>query len=375
MRSLTLASALLASSSLVFSLAIQPRVEDYPDEAVWIMECLVTGQTVSTTQDYLWWFNDFDSVVAKGRKPDDKAYARLPAGHPKEYEHIDWTLATDKNRITATFPDQGNFWVYGLAKEGDSKTHVTGKANLNGNDMRCYTSPKAKSKSTQSYGKEECTSVYICTRTNREIKRTVIEVSNEMLEVQMKGMDARELQAQGLAYDPAIEQKIIEAFGHLQNGRGFDIFTSIDPKFDDYKLKFDLDMGDKEADVQYDETKIPRIAEELKKFAPKLAKSALMGSCGSWSQTTGKGSDCWWKVPFPKEIRVKVQTALQQTQKWKSIDRITVTTMKGNCSPNAALSVLLTGVFSAGAAALTGGASAVVAGIGAVVAESYAASC
>jgi hypothetical protein len=377
----TLASALLVSSSHVSSLVIAPRVENYKDEAVWIVNCeqywKTTDTTPQTTQDYLWHYKNFDDVLdGKIKKPDGKAYARLPAGHPTQYEHIQWTLATDTNKITATFPDWGNFWVYGLDEEGDSHTHVTGHANLNGNDMRCYTKPKAKVNikyGTEGKGIEKCETKWLCTRANRQIKRTKIEISNEFIEVQMKSMSAMELQSRGLSVDPIIEQNILKAMDHLQTETGIDFSTAIDPKFDQYQMTFDVKMAESEGDAQYDSTKIPRITEEIKKMAPELAKGGRMGSCGSFYTTYG--SDCFYYIPLPKEIAITVQTADQETQNWTPKDTITVGVTNGNCADKSASSVMLVALFAGAAGVLTGGLSATVAGIGAVVSQAYSVSC
>ena len=378
MPSLTLASVLLASCSLVSSLAIAPRVENYYDEVVFIVECeefwKMSDTTPQTTQDYLWYYQNYDDVVqSTGKKPDDKAYARLPSGHPTTYKHIDWTLATENNKLTATFPNMGNFWVYGLDEEGDSKTSVTGQANLNGNDMRCYTKPRPLVNIKKGDGIEKCKVKYKCTRKGRQIKRTKIEISNEFIEVKMKGMSAMELQSKGLSEDPSLQIKLTAAFDKLQTGKGMDFDTAIDSGFDQYRMTFEVKMAESEGDVQYDATKIPRLTEELKKMVPDIAKGARMGSCGSYYTTYG--SDCFWYVPVPKEISLTVQTADQETQNWIGKDFVTVGATNGDCSANAVGSAALAVLFSVGAGLVTGGLSATVAGIGAVVGSAYSVSC
>lgn len=352
---------------------------DYLNEAVFLSECQKlkkgTNEQVAL-EDFLLYFPVYDYVRYNNSLDiGDVATAPFPKSQRVDAmgTHVDWTLATGDDKITAKFPTIGRtFSVWDLDDEGDPDTNVTGVADLGGKGMLCYDEPWSFKMDRNGWD-YKCHAPYYCTRERRMIRRTVFDIYETTTAVEIEGLPKRK---NGGKLDERIEGMVGNAFFYLQladrDGVGGAYEYAIDFRLKKHTIRFDIQKGQREGDPKYDAERIKLISEHLYEVVtPEIVKKVKTKTCyGS--------NTCIYTVPFPSQIKVQVQTALQEQLNWQPTDVIDIyVDVKENaeCGNDAVLAKTLSGLFAGIAAVATGGYSAAASVLGGITGGYHTAAC
>ncbi|KAG9232484.1 hypothetical protein BJ875DRAFT_77825 [Amylocarpus encephaloides] len=382
----TLSTVILAATPLAFSATIpqviprgENRIEDRIDEAVFLVRCnkFVVGndQSSSGTMDKLFYYKDYKDFTDN---KDQNAESYVSGGTGSGNMRIKWEEASAEKPIKGDLDDMP-FEVWGLDPKGDKETHVTGRATLDRADMRCYDNAGASWK--QDYGPKMyimCSANYYCTRSNRLIRRTWVEVRETIEKVEMTGEATHGVKGPDLTiqYDIRSAFKNLRAFHDKKEADG-KLYTI--GQFGSHDIKFTVSRQEKPGDPYWEEDRISLISDDLaERLSKTLWEKAEQGECKAWFVDRMQRGKCKHVVPFPKEIIVRVQTADQQTLDWDDRDVVTITVQpkdKGSCKSDKVLGGILGGLFKVGAAAATGGASAALTGLGLIAGQAVSGTC
>jgi hypothetical protein len=377
-----IAAFTLATASVAYSSPIVSRVQDSPDETVFIVNCdrfEGASKSPSGVRDQFLYFGDFDSSVSLINNPGtshffSSATARSVIGdkgqHDSKISHIDWTLAKEDSPLSAEFP-QGTFQVWDLAEKGDTHTNITGVAKLDGRDFRCYGWPRFSIVDLQkgpNQVRHDCEARYYCTRSERLIRQTKFNVFDTTITVpiiggsDMKVKDTRILDSIKGAFSQ-LEKAVAENAGDTHP---YPINSS------DFNLYFDIQRAEGPNDARYDPNRIRAITNYLTdKIAPKLYENQLIRNCRG--TIIGLEPTCEHQIAWPAKILIQVQFATQALQNWDDQDIITIRVAKdpakgdASCKKNKALAQVLGGLLSVGSVYTSGFKSAVAAGLGSII--------
>lgn len=292
---------------------------------------------------------------------------------------VDWTLATEDDMIHAKFDKlDRTFTVHSLSEKGDPITQATGVADLGGHGMRCYRDNSTAITFGLSGHYNRCLAQYFCTRERRQIRRTQFSISEQTVGVEILAQTPQDLNLPKGQRDPRVDGVISNVYYWLSRmdpgeGGGAKEYI-IDSQTKKHSVRFDWQAGQGSKDPGYDPRRIKLVSEYLVKTLNTEIEKKTKGDGSTYTTQT------WvkYKAPFPAHIRVQFQIAFQEQLDWKPTDTIDIYIITHNeaaCGTDAAWAKLLSGLFGAGAAVLTGGASAIASGLGGVFGAYHTAAC
>lgn len=273
------ATLFLTIAPLVLGTPIVKRDDQRLDEAVFLTTCFKYVKTNDATpngrDDKLWYFKNYEESI--NGKQFDEDYASNPGDKSKP---VDWKSGTDANPIKGTL-DGKAFNVWGLQEKGDKDTFFTGYADLGGAPMRCYNNSAASWK--QDYGDKmyiKCSAKYYCTRSSRQIRRTLVTTYSTMQSIPFRGE-----QNYDIKNDRGVQEQVMNAFLGLKNhhksnaadGEGYKIGSK------DYMMTYSVSRMEKDGDPYYEADRIEKVADLVaKQMLPQLwSKDKISGKLNS----------------------------------------------------------------------------------------------
>ncbi|KAL1799308.1 hypothetical protein ACET3X_003345 [Alternaria dauci] len=403
----TLIAQFLLSVRLVASFAIktpplleardtlETRATDPRDEVVYLADCKKYKDKESDQQDILehlslaLYHDTYDYTVKNASFSwQDVATASYPEGQRIDSmggAFVEWTAGKQDDRIEANFAKlERRFWVHGLSADGDSMTKATGVASLGDHDMRCYkTAALANFPRNKWYYR--CKAEYACTRQQRQIRRTLVSINEETVEVRIVGRNPKKLKgAEKNEPDARVSGVIDYPFywmGLLNPDEGsIAEETVIDKEIkrhstsEYHSARVNWVAGQKSTDPTYNPRLIKDVSELLRTtLVPEIEKKVKGAGPAFWDNEL-----YIFKALFPASIKIQVQIAFQEQLDWKNTDVIDLTIVsheEGSCGEGAAWAKLLSGLFAGAAAVATGGASAVLSALGGISGAVHTVAC
>lgn len=338
---------------------------DHPDETVVLAACTKyqKGYLQPTSlEDIVLYYDEYNYIP--GNTSAIAADKATPSFSKSQMgTHLDWTASKQDDKISAKFEKLGKtFTVWDLSDKGDANTNRTGTADLGGTGMLCYKDARAFTMDQDNWH-WTCNAPYFCTRGSREIKRTVFDVYTTTIDVGVLALSPEKTPDNRT--DNRVQSVVGNAFYLLQladqNNVGAAYEYAIDPQFQKQTIRFDLQAGEHQGDSKYDEEQVRAISNWLfDLMTPVLVNEARRGDCKFGAQSDNP-YNCIYYIPFPTQIRVQVQHALQDKLDWKSTDVIDIyveSDDKKDCKDGTPLARTLSRAFTGLTTVMTGGYSA-----------------
>ncbi|ORX97754.1 hypothetical protein BCR34DRAFT_577755 [Clohesyomyces aquaticus] len=178
----TLAAALAIPNPII------PRQQNYPDEVVVLANCDngESGATMETKDRMVYYQDDYDR---RSGAPSQASTSDIhdPATHDGFIYHVGWTAGTEADPVSAALDDR-KFKVWGLGSEAEDDAPVSGTATFDGAQFKCY-SGSMQQKTWNTDDGFQCTVAYTCTRADRWIRHTSVELDTHLAQVGSKEAD------------------------------------------------------------------------------------------------------------------------------------------------------------------------------------------
>jgi hypothetical protein len=360
-------------------------VVDAPDEVVYLADCIKYDNANSTeprsVQSLLIYHTQYDTTrdIPKFQWYDAAAPS-LPKAQSAgaTSQQVEWPLGTYDDAINGRFEALGrNFSVHGLGTQGNPETNVTGMAKLGDQAMRCYAQPTTM-QSAHNNAYYKCHAPYFCTRESRQVRRTVFQISKQVVAVQVLG-------APQTPRDPRIEAVVDLVYYWLQSAgsdaqNGATEFVidaawqremGIQPL---HSIRIDVQDAGRKLDPKYDEARKVHISNHLRQMLMPL----ILGSLGFERKEYAAKTMDVWAARFPAHVQVQQQIAYQHRLDWKVADVFDINIVSKRhpeCKEDGAWAQALADMVSVGRGSVSGGYSALLSGLGGVSGGVHSAAC